>query len=321
MGGCNSVPLGPRKTPTTKSSPAAANAVTLAADISTPLVSVPNPAPVAPRPAPTAPTTAPTAPTTLPVVTPVVITVVPAEEDKVEVVAPSHPPPQEGEEKAQLEHASSTLEEKADLEEEPLVLRTMVIMGSGRKVEGRMGDRIGKFFVAQLEQRTKIKQVVDYVDVSALNLPFLEVPQYHYPVGTAPAELEALATRVKSADCFVLISPEYNHSMSPAVANFIAHFSQDAYKGKPSAIAVYSMGPFGGVRAAMQLRALTGECGCDSVPAIFAAPMVQDSLDVDGKPVGDNGHRLEALADKVLAQLEWYGEAYKSQRIRAGTPQ
>lgn len=295
MGGCTSAPLAP-KFGGGKKAPEGNNAAmvtTMAADISTPLVTM--------EPAKVSATTE----KDIPVAQATVVTAVTAAE-----------PPKEG---VAAITTQESFEEKSN-DDEFTVLKTLVVMGSGRKTSSRMGDRVGAFFCAQLEQR-KIKHVVDYIDVSQLDLPFLETPQYHYPAGEAPKHLQALAERVQAADCFVFISPEYNHSLSPALSNFVAHFSQTAYMFKPSAIAVYSMGPYGGVRAAMQLRALTGECGCDAVAAIFAAPAVQTSLDEAGKPVGEDGDRLVQQADKVIAQLEWYGEAFKIQRETVGLPQ
>lgn len=103
--------------------------------------------------------------------------------------------------------------------------------------------------------------------------------------------------------------------------NFLNHFGgPNAYAHKPCAIAVYSAGPFGGVRAAMQLRALTGEIGTLSVPAIFAAPVVQNSLDEQGKPVGETGASLVKQAVNMLNQLEWHAEATKSHRAKKGAP-
>lgn len=54
-------------------------------------------------------------------------------------------------------------------------------------------------------------------------------------------------------------------------------------------------GAFGGIRAAMQLRAMTGELGCPSVPKIFAIPKTHEVLDEAGKPVGQNNHLVKGI--------------------------
>ena len=106
---------------------------------------------------------------------------------------------------------------------------------------------------------------IDFVDLLEVKMPLLEQAHHWHAPGTAPKWLEDLASRVSAADCYLFISPEYNHSMSPALVNFLNHFELKNYTYKPSAIAVYSMGPSGGVRAAMQLRAYTSEMGFASV--------------------------------------------------------
>ena len=105
-----------------------------------------------------------------------------------------------------------------------------------------------------------------------------------------------------------------------ALANFLNHFGASRYSYKPSLIAVYSAGPFGGVRAAMQMRAMTGEIGCLSVSPIFSAPTAQTSLDDNGTPVAPNGPLLEKQAENCFKQLEWMAEAMKKQRDSVGLP-
>ena len=118
----------------------------------------------------------------------------------------------------------------------------------------------------------------------------------------------------------MFISPEYNHSIGPALVNFVNHFPLPTYGYKPSAIATYSYGAFGGVRAAMQMRALCGELGCNSINKIFAAPTVHITLDEEGNPQGENGKLLVSLANAQLDQLEWTAEAFKAHRALKGVP-
>ena len=201
-----------------------------------------------------------------------------------------------------------------------------MILGSTRNASPpwggpkRLGDRVAKFLLKRLKERKSATHEIDYVDLLEVKMPLMEQPHHWYAPGTAPKWLEDLAARVSAADCYLLISPEYNHSMGPALANFLNHFGGKNYAYKPSAIAVYSGGPYGGVRAAMQLRALTGELGCLSVSAIFAGPAVQNSLDEEGNPVAPNGPLLETQANNMFKQLEWMADAMKKQRDTVGVP-
>ena len=81
---------------------------------------------------------------------------------------------------------------------------------------------------------------------------------------------------------------------------------------------LFSLGIFGGMRAAMQLRAMLSELGTLSVSNIFGIPEVQKCFDEEGNPTNDH---MESGAKKILDQLDWYTEAMKNQRDKHGIPQ
>src|SRR3974390_3288102 len=99
-----------------------------------------------------------------------------------------------------------------------------------------------------------------------------------YAQGTAPAVLEGLANLYRASDGFIIVSGEYNHSIPPALSNLLDHFLEE-YFFRPSAIACYSNGAFGGVRAAMQLRAMLCELGMPSISSLFPVPRVLSGFD------------------------------------------
>ena len=86
-----------------------------------------------------------------------------------------------------------------------------------------------------------------------------------------------LAGRIKAADAFIIVSGEYNHSIPPALSNLLDHFLEE-YFWRPSAIVCYSGGSFGGVRAAVQLRAMLCELGTPSIPSLFRFPTYRTPL-------------------------------------------
>src|SRR3954470_5506994 len=97
-----------------------------------------------------------------------------------------------------------------------------------------------------------------------------------YEPGHAPEALERLAGIIRPADGYLIVSGEYNHSIPPALSNLLDHFLEE-YFFKPSAIVCYPVGSFGGVRAAMQLRAMLGELGMPSVPSLLPFPKAQEA--------------------------------------------
>lgn len=153
---------------------------------------------------------------------------------------------------------------------------------------------------------------VTLVDPAETRLPLLERMYKEYEKGAAPAALEKLAQLFRAADGFVIVSAEYNHSIPPALSNLLDHFLQE-YFFRPSAIACYSAGQFGGVRAAMQLRAMLGELGMPSIPSIFASPSIGKAYSEAGEPL-DPG--IEKRFGRFASELEWYADALKEARAK-----
>jgi NAD(P)H-dependent FMN reductase len=113
----------------------------------------------------------------------------------------------------------------------------------------------------------------------------------------------------------VIVSGEYNNGIPPALKNLLDYFLEE-YFWRPSAIVCYSAGAFGGVRAAIQLRAMLCELGTPSIPSLLPIPAVQDAFDDEGQPKDESYHRR---AGRFLDELEWYAHALKAAR-QGGVP-
>ncbi|WP_267426158.1 NAD(P)H-dependent oxidoreductase [Methylobacterium sp. GC_Met_2] len=189
-------------------------------------------------------------------------------------------------------------------------LTVPVILGSVRS--DRIGIRAARYLIAQLEARGHEAPLVDPAE---LKLPLLDRMYKEYPPGTAPDELERLAILYRRSDAFLVVTAEYNHGVPPALSNTLDHFLEEYY-WRPSAICCYSAGAFGGVRAAMPLRAMLAEMGMPSIPAVLPIPRLQNAITEAGTP---SEPRLEASAGRLLDELTWYAEALGARRQR-GTP-
>jgi NAD(P)H-dependent FMN reductase len=195
-----------------------------------------------------------------------------------------------------------------------------VLLGSVRSE--RMGDRAAKWAVAQLEARGHEAVLVDAAD---LDLPILD--KMWKAVGpkhgeTAPAgydilrkKLAPLAELYARADGFCIVSAEYNHSIPPGMTNLIDYFLEE-YFFRPSAIICYSQTPFGGVRAAMQLRALLAETGMPSIPSIQPIPAINKALSSEGVALTQE---LAEKSGKFFDEFDWYMRAFKAERAK-GVP-
>ena len=189
-------------------------------------------------------------------------------------------------------------------------LDLLIFYGSVRR--DRQGIRAARFILEACRARGHNATLVDPLEE---RLPLLDRMYKEYQPGQAPEVLERLAGKLKAADAFIIVSGEYNHSIPPALSNLLGHFLEE-YFWRPSAIVCYSAGGFGGVRAAMQLRAMLCELGTPSIPSLFPVPRVQDAFDDDGHPRDD---RDRARAGRFLDELEWYAHALKTAR-QAGVP-
>ena len=188
-----------------------------------------------------------------------------------------------------------------------MTLRLLVVYGSVRSE--RQGIRAARFVVNECRARGHEVSLVDPLDYP---LPLLDKMYKEYPKGRAPEVLERLAALIVPADGVVVVSGEYNHSIPPALSNLLDHFLEEWF-WKPSAIVCYSAGPFGGVRAAMQLRMMLAELGTVSIPSIFPVPKVQEAFAEDGTPTDPT---MLTRAKKFLDELEWYAEALRAHRNR-----
>ena len=97
----------------------------------------------------------------------------------------------------------------------------------------------------------------------------------------APLEFQPLAKKIFDADAYILVTPEYNGSYSPALKNLLDHFPKR--HRKPFGIVTASPGVMGGIRASQQMLQL--------VPALFgiASPymLIVPSVDKKFSPDGD----------------------------------
>jgi NAD(P)H-dependent FMN reductase len=192
-----------------------------------------------------------------------------------------------------------------------------VLLGSVRS--DRMGDRAAKWVIAELKKRGHEAVLVDAAE---LKLPLLDKmwkeikkdPPAKY--AKLQEKLAPVAKLYARADAFCIVSAEYNHSIPPGMSNLIDYFLEE-YFFRPSAIVCYSGGPYGGVRAAMQLRALLPEVGMSSIPSLQPIPSVGSSLSADGVALTQE---LAEKSGKFFDEFEWYMRAMKAERAK-GVPQ
>ncbi len=167
--------------------------------------------------------------------------------------------------------------------------------------------------IDQLQQRN---HEVIFADAKEHDFGILDRMYKEYEKGQAPAKMEELADHIRTADGFVVVAGEYNHSIQPGLSNLMDHYLEE-YFFRPAGIVSYSPGGFGGVRAAIQLRAFLSEMGMPTISSIFAISKIGDSLDESGASLASD---LTKRVGQFLDEFEWYEEALQRQRKEKGTP-
>jgi NAD(P)H-dependent FMN reductase len=191
-----------------------------------------------------------------------------------------------------------------------------VLLGSVRS--DRMGSRAAKWVVAQLERRGHEAVLVDAAE---LQLPLLDKMWKEMKKDTSAKheklreKLASVAKLYERADGFCVVSAEYNHSIPPGMTNLLDYFLEEYYF-RPSAIVCYSSGQYGGVRAAMQLRALLPEVGMPTIPSLQPIPSVGSSLSEEGVALTQE---LAEKSGKFFDEFDWYMRAMKAERDK-GVP-
>ena len=186
--------------------------------------------------------------------------------------------------------------------------KIVVIVGSVRS--DRHGIKVARWIEQQLKNRS---HDVSLIDPMVLNLPLLD--RMYKEMQDPPFKIKELQGIIKNADGYIPITPEYNHSTSSALKNTLDYFLEE-YFFKPSAIVSYSVGPFGGINAAQQLRIIFAELGAPSISSSLPISKVNTAFGNDGKLLDEN---YERRANRFLDEFEWYVDAFKNQRER-GTP-
>lgn len=148
----------------------------------------------------------------------------------------------------------------------------------------------------------------DIIDLSEWNLP--PVQSVFVSVDNTPGELQPLAARIFDADAFILVTPEYNGSYSPAMKNLLDHFPKQHHK--PFGIVTASPGPMGGIRASQQLLQLVPALFGIASPYLLIVPAVDKKFDADGKLLEP---AFEKNIHNFVSEFLWLAEGLAKEKI------
>lgn len=149
-----------------------------------------------------------------------------------------------------------------------------IISGSPKK--DSISFRITVFLKRFLSEKTNHN--VGIIDVREWNLPLLQ--QVFSSDEKTPDPFKPLAKRMFASDAFILVSPEYNGSYSPALQNLLDHFPKQSHK--PFGIVTASAGSMGGMRSTQQLLLLVPALFGIASPHMLVTPFADKKFDADG---------------------------------------
>ena len=189
----------------------------------------------------------------------------------------------------------------------------VVIVASVR--EGRFGPVVASWLAEQADSHGGFDvEVVELADVEIpLSLPATS-PKYAGDDYPRPAGMRHLTAALESADAFVVITPEYNHSYPASLKAAIDwHFTQ--WTAKPVAFVSYG-GAAGGRHAVLHLENVLTELHAVTIRDGLSFPNYFTAWQ-DGRPLDP---QAPGYAKSLLDQLAWWAGALKSARDTAPYP-
>lgn len=175
-----------------------------------------------------------------------------------------------------------------------------IISGSPRKESNSY--RVALHLEKVLSEKTA--HSVNIIDVRDWNLPLLQ--QVFRSEETTPDPFKPLTRRMLSADAFILVSPEYNGSYSPALQNLLDHFPKQSHK--PFGIVTASAGAMGGMRSTQQLLLLVPALFGIASPHMLVTPFADQKFDKEGNLTEPS---FQKNIDIFVNEFLWLAQALK----------
>ena len=188
-------------------------------------------------------------------------------------------------------------------------MKIQIILASTRP--GRLGKRVAKWVLGVAGTQPGLD--VELVDLRDYALPLFNEPAS--PRFNPHREPEPVVARwlakVAAADGYLMVTPEYNHSVPGALKNALDYLDFQLAK-KP--VAIVSYGSVGGARAAEHLKGILIEVKAAVVPEAVAIIGAANLIDEHGRYTGDPGQGPAAVLPGVLHELAWWTATLKAGR-------
>ncbi|MDB5197721.1 MAG: NAD(P)H-dependent oxidoreductase [Flaviaesturariibacter sp.] len=185
-------------------------------------------------------------------------------------------------------------------------MKIEIISGSPR--EASLTNRVALHLEKVLSETTE--HDVNVIDMRQHVLPPIQAV-FTSPAA-APEEHRELAERMFAADAFIIVTPEYNGSYSPAMQNMFDHFPKQHHK--PFGIVTASPGALGGMRAAMQLQQFIIALFGIPSPYMLVTPGVDKKFDAEGNLTDP---LFQTSINTFKAEFLWLAEKLVEEKVIA----
>jgi len=154
------------------------------------------------------------------------------------------------------------------------IKKIQIILGSTRP--GRIGDQVGEYIKIVMQSNSPSSFDYEIVDLRDHPLPFFDEPEVPALKKYTKDHTLKWSEKIKQADAFVFVTPEYNGGIPGVLKNCIDFLYQE-WKDKPTVIVSYAYK--GGTSAASNLKTLTTRVGMkvvETMPALITDDQVRD---------------------------------------------
>ena len=193
-----------------------------------------------------------------------------------------------------------------------------VIIGSTRP--GRAADLVAPWVIDRAKNHGGFD--VEVLDLRDWALPmftetFESLGDISDPTYSSPV-VRSWNHKIAEADAFLVITPEYNHSVPAVLKNAIdSVFFSFAFRNKPIAAVGYSGGTAGGVRAIEHLAQIAVEAEMMPLRTAPIFPQVFQAFTPEHQPVNPVA---EISLQIALDDLKWWSEVLEKARANGQLP-
>lgn len=187
-------------------------------------------------------------------------------------------------------------------------MKIQVILGSTRP--NRQSEKVGKWVIDQISQNQGIE--AELIDSKDWPLPFYnEVASLLGLKTELSVEIaKKWQQKIKEADGYIIITPEYNHGYSAVLKNALDYAYYEWHK-KAIAFVAYG-GSVGGARAVEQLRQVAIELQMAPISEAVYIPLVWAAFDEKDKLKEEDMYNKKL--NSMVKQLIWWTKALKVAR-------